>query len=275
MKQFLSVLALLLLLMPVAMAQDTVLPDMPKPIQALSDRGAQVRYLGKSHNMDGWIAIFQGQEQYFYVLPDGGFLTGLLFDKEGRSITVQQVQELQAQEGDVLDMFADVAAPGQESVADAFKVQTPAERMFDDVSHSNWIPLGSEAAPVIYSFVDPQCGHCHAFLKDLKEDYIESGRLQVRLVPVGFKEESIAQAAFLLAAANPQERWFAHLDGDKGALPAKNDISTQGIERNMAVMGAWKFDVTPMSVYRTRSGEIKLIRGRAKDIEKIITDLAS
>lgn len=261
-----------------ARAQDTGLPDLPAALQDLVDRGAQVRFLGKKHGLDGWITIYQGQEQYYYVTPDGeGFVMGVLFDKGGKMTTIDQVRALQKQ-GDVeiLDFLAaDRPKPKEiKSVTDAFEYKTPAEKMFADVENSNWVQLGNADAPAIYVFVDPQCGHCHAFMGDLRENYIEKGLIQVRLIPVGFRAETLAQAAFLLASPNPQERWFKHLDGDEAALPAKTNISTQGVQKNLALMQAWKFTVTPLTAYRARNGEVKIVRGRAKDVNKILTDLA-
>lgn len=258
------------------------IPEIPEALQALSERGAQMRYLGREHGMDGWIAIFQGQEQYYYITQDGkAFVTGLMFGSDGRPITIEQVQELQAQGGQVLDLLAEGAAqdepasaakaPG--SVLDSAAMQTPAERMFADVENSNTIRLGREGAPLIYSFVDPQCPHCHEFINDLRKDYIEKGLVQVRIIPVGFAEGSLAQAAVLLAAPNAEDLFYRHLDGDKDALPAKSDISTQAIQKNMALMQAWKFNVTPLTVYRSGSGEIKIVRGVAKDIPALLADL--
>lgn len=259
-------------------AQSEPLPPVPEAIQDLVDRGAQIKYLGKRHGMDGWITIYQGQEQYYYVTPDKeGFVMGVLFDKNGTMATVEQVRKLQAEGGDVLDFLAvdKTEAPKTlESVKDAAQTyQSPAEKMFADVESSNWIALGDAGAPVIYSFVDPQCPHCHDFMADLRKNYIDKGLIQVRIVPVGFSAQSLAQAAFLLASPDAEERWFKHLDGDKEALPTDNDISTQGIQKNLALMQAWKFTVTPLSVYKSANGEIKIVRGRAKDPAALLTDL--
>ncbi len=146
--------------------------------------------------------------------------------------------------------------------------------MYADIENSNWIKLGSEKAPMIYSFVDPNCPHCHDFLNDIrKKDYLNKGVLQVRIIPVGFQEGSLAQASFLLASPDASERYLKYLDGDKDAIPAKSDVSTQAVQKNMALMQAWKFNVTPLTVYRSKSGEIKIVRGRAKDLSTILTDL--
>ena len=262
-----------------ASAQDAV-PELPDALQTLADRGAQTRYLGTKHGMQGWVTIFKGQEQYYYTTPDGqGFVMGLLFDRDGTMATVKQVQELQAQSDGVLDAFA-MDKPKIANLEDTkqklneeFEYKSPAERMFADVENSNWISFGEEGAPVIYSFMDPQCPHCHSFMKDLRKGYLEKGLVQVRVIPVGFREETLAQAAFLLAAPDSQERWYRHLDGDESALPAKTATSTQGIQKNLSLMQAWKFDVTPITIYRGKDGKVKLVRGRATDMNKILTDL--
>lgn len=268
----------LLMIAPAARAQNAM-PAMPEALQILADRGAQMRYLGKSHGMDGWIAIYQGQESYYYVTPDGqGFLMGLMFDKEGNMVTVSQVADLQRQGGEVLDFLAaQPPAPtmdtARQQTNEAFAYKSPAQRMFEEVEASNVVTLGQAGAPVIYSFMDPQCPHCHAFMDDLRAQYIDKGLIQVKIIPVGFSEQSLAQAAFLLASPDGPARWYAHLDGDEGALLAKTAMNTQGVQRNLAIMQAWKFDATPTTVYKSRSGEIKIVRGRAKDMATILADL--
>lgn len=260
-----------------ALAQGSV-PEVPDALQVLADRGAQVRYLGKKHGMEGWISVFQGQEQYHYVTPDGqGFVMGLLFDKDGKMVTIKQVQELQAQNDGVLDALA--VDPQEESLAavktetnEAFQYKSPAEKMFDDVENSNYIAFGSKDAPVIYSFMDPQCPHCHNFMQDLRNGYLDKGLVQIRMIPVGFSEERMAQAAFLLAAPDAQTQWYSHLD-EKKPLPAKQDVNTAGVQKNMMLMQNWKFDVTPMTVYRGKDGKVKIIRGRADNMADIIADL--
>lgn len=280
MRLILSLALLFCLFMPnIVKAQDSI-PSLPDALQVLVDKGAQARYLGERHGMQGWVTIFQGQEQYYYVTPNGeGFLMGLLFDKDGKMATVEQVRDLQSQSGEVLD-FLTMDKPKEEDLTqairetnEAFDYKTPAERMFLDVENSNWLKFGSDNAPVIYSFMDPQCPHCHEFMKDLKDAYIEKGLVQLRMIPVGFREETLAQSAFLLASPDAKERWYKHLDGDTSALPAKSGTSTQGIQKNLALMQAWKFSVTPMTIYRGKDGKVKIIRGRPGNMADILADL--
>lgn len=265
-------------------AQNKNTPDLPPPIQTLVDDGAQVRYLGVKHGLDGWIAIQNGREQYFYVTQDGqGFVMGLLFDRDGKMVTLRQVQDLQqSAEGQTLDLMAEPLAQqiqqAQQQAASqptpeelAFK--TPAEQLFSAVEDSNWIALGSEQAPAIYTFIDPQCPFCHTFINDLRQDYIANGLIQVRMIPVGFREDTRSQAAFLLAVPNPQNRWYRHLDGDEDALPVTPGINDQGVQRNLAIMQNWKLNVTPLTVYRDKAGSVKIIQGRAQSVQQLISDL--
>lgn len=273
------VLGVLALPINISAAQDKI-PAMPEALQTLVERGAQARYIGTRHGMQGWVTVFQGQEQYYYVTPNGeGFLMGLLFDKDGTMATIEQVRNLQSQSDDILDFLA-VDKPREDSLSEviqesneAFEYKTPAERMFADVENSNWIKFGKDGAPVIYSFMDPQCPHCHKFMEDLRGSYIEKGLVQVRMIPVGFREETLSQSAFLLAAPDAAERWFKHLDGDTSALPAKSGTSTQGIQKNLALMQTWKFDVTPLTIYRGKDGKVKIVRGRASSMSEILADL--
>ncbi len=277
MKQFSVIFSFLVLIMiPFSPGQASE-PPLPAPLQTLVDEGSQIRYLGRHGGLAGWMTIRGGQEQYFYVTPDRqAMVMGILFDKDGRMITVRQVREIQKQGGDIIKMlqnpdFDEIQPTMPASQTSQFK--TPAEQLYDDVNHSNWIALGNPEAPAIYTFMDPACPHCHAFTDDLMERYIETGRLQVRIIPVGLRRETRAQAAFLLAAPNPAERWIRHVSGDERALPVTQGLNEQGVERNLAIMQSWRLDVTPLSIYKSAGGDVRILQGRPRSPEDIINDL--
>ena len=189
----------LLMFIPQAHAQnDTLLPELPAPLQNLANDGAQIRFLGKDQGVDGWVAIKNGQEQYFYVLPSGAFLSGILFDAKGKTVTINQVKNLREQGGSLLDSLAADTPPMQNvqdtKEAQKYEFKTPSEQLFYDIETSNWVPIGKAGTPVFYSFIDPQCPHCHDMMKTIKP-YVDAGKVQVRMIPVGFKEETRAQAS--------------------------------------------------------------------------------
>jgi thiol:disulfide interchange protein DsbG len=264
-----------------AQQDNTAIPELPAPIQNLVDEGAQIRYLGREHGLDSWITIKNGQEQYFYVLPDrSAFVMGVLFDQEGKLVTVDQVQRLRARGDTLLDTLASENTFSQieadrNTPNGSDELKSPAERLFADIENSNWVPLGQQGAPVLYSFIDPQCPHCHEFINDLRKGYLDQGKVQLRMIPVGFKDETRAQAAYLMATPEPQKHWYAHMDGDKNALPAKSEINQQGVQKNLAIMQSWQFNVTPMIVYRGKDGTVKLLQGRPKDLPAMIADIGA
>ncbi len=259
-----------------AIAQDHGLPPLPKPLQNMVNEGAQLRYLGRDHGMDGWLMIKRGKEQYFYVLPDGkAMVMGVLFDHEGKAVTLEQIDKLRKSEGDQIDTLAQNVPSFKPSTIKKPTLKSPSARLYESVETANWVALGDKSAPYFYVFVDPQCRHCHDFINSLRPDYIEKGRMQVRIIPVGLiSQNSLKQAAFLLGAADPAGRWMAHLDGDETALPVDRSVNTQGIQRNMGIMQDWKLDETPFSIYKSVSGEIKILRGAAKNPEQLLSDLA-
>jgi thiol:disulfide interchange protein DsbG len=256
-------------------AQDA-LPTLPDPIQNLVDEGAQIRYLGKDHGLDSWLTIKGGVEQYFYVLPDqSAFVMGVLFDEKGKLVTVRQVDRLRSQGDSLLDNLAEFPIDESAKSNEAFEFKSPSEQLFADVEGSNWVPLGQAGAPAVYAFIDPQCPHCHSFINDvLAAKIFENGQMQMRLVPVGFKEETRAQAAFLIATPDPQGSWMRHMAGDETALPARKEINQQGVMRNLAIMQSWKFNVTPMIIYRAKDGSVKIVRGKPKDLDALVADIA-
>ncbi len=253
---------------------DTLLPKMPDPINNLANDGAQIRFLGKDAGVDGWIAIKNGQEQYFYVLPNGNFLSGLLFDAKGKAITIGQIRRLREQSGEILDKLTDNQQSHVQDApkTDKYSFKTPSEQLYYDIENSNWIPVGLAGTPLLYSFIDPQCPHCHNMMNALKSR-IDAGKVQVRIIPVGFRDETQAQAAYLLAAPAPADLYWRYLSGDKNALPASSEISTQGVQRNLAVMQSWKLSVTPLIIYRSKDGKVKIIRGMPKNLDSLIADL--
>lgn len=279
-KRFVLTLAILAtcLSAPAAFAQEELLPTIPDPLKGLVNEGAQIRFLGRDEGVEGWIVIKAGVEQYFYVLPTGAFVTGILFDKAGKTLTVDQVARLRGQGDTLLDTLAgemNAKKPSEAEPGDAkYGFKTPSEQFFYDVENSNWIPFGKAGTPVFYAFVDPQCPHCHEMMKELRP-LLDQSRVQLRLIPVGFSPETQSQAAFLLAAPDPVALWWRNMDGDTTALPAKQEINTQGVQRNLSVMQVWKLNGTPTVMYRDKEEKVKIIEGKPKNLETLIGDLGA
>lgn len=254
-------------------------PPLPDALDNLVKKGAQVRYLGEEHGMDGWLMIKNGRPQYFYVAPDGqAILTGVMFDAKGENITARQLQALRGEQGGKsLDALTQPGDSQSFEMPDVSQPESRSKQMYRAIKASNWFVLGQPDAPVVYAFIDPQCPHCHDFINALRNrGYFEGGRLQLRVVPVGvINQKSLYRAAYLLAAANPADRLLSHIDGDEDALPVQQDMNTQGVQRNMTVMKDWGLKSTPFIVYKDKGGEVRVIQGNPPDPSDFVSELPS
>lgn len=116
--------------------------------------------------------------------------------------------------------------------------------------------LGSEDAPLtIVEYSSMTCGHCANFHKNtyphLKKEYLDTGK--ARLVFREFPLDPVASAAFMLARAVPEEKYF--------------DV----IEFMFAEQRAWAFTQDP---YNSLLNFAKQIGFTQETFEKTLTDQA-
>ena len=260
-------------------------PPLPESIEGLVSKGAQVKYLGKISGLDGWIMIYRGQEQYFYVTEDGSaFVSGLLFSADGEPLTVRQVERLQKSgEAQILDNLlsreddreiGSVVANQQKELERLKK--SPAEQLYQDVSEANWVTFGQPGAPVVYAFIDPTCSHCHDFIDEMRGEALENGAVELRVLPVSRfpdSKENMQKAAFMLASPQPEKDFYAHMEGKEDALPGQGDLNTQAVQQNLAVIQKWQLDAIPFIIYRSKSGDVKIIRGKVRSPSVLLSDL--
>ena len=274
-------------------------PDIPKPLQAAVNDGAQTYYLGEYNGLYGWVLIRQGRPEFFYQTKDGGAMVmGILFDGEGEMITAGQLAQLKANEGD--SMFAmtggaaslvqprpaptptpqPVIVPEQSSTVAGSAtsivppVLTRAQEMFVDLQSANWVTFGANGKHEIFAFIDPDCPHCQQFIKSIKP-LVDNGTLKVRALPIGIDPVSEQKAALMLAGSDPMNRFIRYMDGDASALQPPSNINVSAVQKNKSVLLRYNFDVTPIVVYRTNGDAIRIVRGRPQDMNTIIQDITN
>jgi protein-disulfide isomerase len=272
-------------------------PEMPAPLAAAVEDGVQAIYLGEFEGLFGWALIRQGRPEYYYATADNSaIIMGILFDGEGEMITSGQLAQLKANKGD--DMFAltggidevnttptsnapaqpRTRTPAQEIDGFATSITseplTPAQEMFVDIQAANWMTWGPNGTYEIFAFLDPDCPHCQRFAADAKP-LIDNGTLKVRALPMGLNPLAEQKAALMLAGSNPLDRFLRYADGDTDALNPPASINVSAVQKNRELMNEWGFDVTPVIVYRTGKGEIRIIRGRPQSFDTIFQDIAN
>ncbi len=272
-KTWVAVFAILVLsvsvIMPHLSHAQSAEPQPPEALQGLLQGGGALRYMGRDQGVDGWVTIKNGQEQYFYVTPGGqAIISGILYNPEGEVVTKRQIEQMRQRAGIE-------TTPSVTTSATAKKPASRSELLMQAVEATNWFKLGDDAAPVVYSFIDPQCQHCHEFLKQIRTDkLIEDGKIQLRLIPVGIvNKDSIGQAAALLEDADAAKRLYDAVDGKENAILVPEGINTQAVQKNLATMQAWKMTATPFTVFRGGDGQVKIVRGAPNSIKSLVDQL--
>lgn len=270
-------------------------PEMPKAILALVQRGAQARYLGFYEGMHGWMTIQQGKPAFYYVTPNGKALVrGFMFDLDGAMVTGEQITQLKMREGAQMMALSDIELsdddtptgdePDIEAVADAAipdLAPAPAPDdapeldtttlLFQSMDAANGFIMGDPTKPLLYSFIDPDCEHCRAYIRAITP-YVNQGFVSLKVIPVGFEDSARQRAAFLLSAGNPAERLSQYVAGDNNALASLSRVSEDGVMQNIRIMSEWRLDATPVVIYADGLGNPKLIRGIPKDTQALVSD---
>lgn len=293
MRRILSILVALIIFLPFTVtAQDLKEPRPPKALAEMEESGSQIFYLGNFQGMNGWALIRQGKPEFFYENRERtAMVMGLMFNEAGEMITMAQLKSLNERVGD--DMYASTGGaltPEQKSGETEVVEQSPsaletpsksptinrplttAERMYTDLLAANWITLNPDGAYDIFAFIDPDCPHCKSFIRDSESHLVKDG-IRIRAIPIGVRDESARKAAVLLSSADPADRLKKYAAGDISVLKAPGNISTTATEKNMSLMLKHGFDVTPIIVYRTGKGKIRMIRGRPAGMDIIVNDI--
>ncbi len=285
--RILSLLILVLFMPFTTQAQDITQPDPPKSLKTMVESGAQIFYLGQFEGMNGWALIRQGKPEFFYENRDRtAMVMGLMFNGDGEMITMGQLTALNRRVGD--DMYAATGGSSNQhkqaqtaqpsttdtSVATAPVVRelTQAQRMYTDLIASNWITVNETGKHDVFAFVDPDCPHCKQMIREMDSAF-SNDQIKLRVIPIGIADAGQRKAAVLLASANPEEILLKYAHGDSSALSAPQNINTKAVEKNKQTLLKWGFDATPIVVYRTLKGEIRVVGGRPYDLNNLIDDI--
>ena len=254
--------------------------DTIPPLKRLIETGTELTYLGYAHGMHGWLALKEGRIQILYTNNEAkAVVNGILYGPDGQSVTAQQLAALR-QSGFKLDEKAANETIHTDGMHKAESVvrNSPGEQLMVAVSKARWFPVGKDNAPILYIVVDAECPHCKQFFQNLDSTFIETGQVQVRLVPVSFLGEASTQlGAAILSAEDPASSWRS-LMKDGGAALATQTISPTAltaVQENTLLMSKWNVNATPYSIYRGRNGRVKIISGRPQDVGSVVVDVSN
>ncbi len=135
-----------------------------------------------------------------------------------------------------------------------------------------------KSGPMVTVFMDPNCIYCHQFYEGVLAD-IQSGKIRVKVVPVGFlKPSSFPKAVSVLSSASPARVWaqgeahFNTANEEGGVAPAKNlntPVAAE-VQANTKLLSETGEMATPTVVYCTKSGEVTMNHGVNQGLLNII-----
>ena len=252
-------------------------PLMPNAmaLEYLRSKGNVLQFIGAAHGLDAYMAEApNGSIQTFYISPDGqGILAGLMFDINGRNITMSQVMNLLQSNPDALASVKRLQANNQ-SAQKPDEQLTPEEMMakaqivLAGAEKTNWFRMGKETAPVVYIIIDPNCPWCERALNYV-EPFLASGELQLRVIAVGqLSETSLPKAAAIVSSKNPVETLRLY-EGRAKAPPPIESITQDDIllvRQNEQFGRDYGLEGTPFFIFRDYQGIPRMIRGLPKNM---------
>jgi thiol:disulfide interchange protein DsbG len=266
-------------------------------------QGAKPFYMGQKGGIDGWLLVKDGKSQVVYQVPGSQYLlVGMLFQPNGDNITFDQVKETTEKNKEIASLFPETPAAKEAkgsltalpagtaalgaampAVPPMSPVPAPAaqenlgEKLVKDLLAASGVTLGPSSAPQLLMVMDPNCKHCRATW-GLLRDAVLKGKLEVHMIPIGAEgSDNERAAAEFLHKSDPLSAWDKYYNGDDTQLAGTPDPSwIASVQANHALIDSWNIDTTPMLVYRSKSGEVKIIKGEIQQpLAVILSDMAA
>jgi thiol:disulfide interchange protein DsbG len=251
--------------------------------------GAKIYYLGNRSGLDGWFILKDNQVQIAYTTADSdGVLVGVLFDKNGENITTAQLSNLALTNKELAEslnatsktpttaMSASTGTEMSSAVPNGLTtaIQSPGEKLLQELTNATGVTIGNSSAPQIMMVMDPNCPHCQATWRGIRDSVFKNS-LRIRLIPVVRPEsDNERAAAVLVQSGDALNSWDKYVAGDKSQLAGNADPAiVVNLRMNHALIDSWHISTTPYIVYRGKDGKVKIIQGEPTDIAKFLADV--
>lgn len=266
-------------------------------LASIEKMGAKLYYIGTRGGLDGWFIVKDQKVQIAYSTPDKkSVIVGAMFGENGENITGKQVKTLVEGNKELTALMlgtsqetaaaAMAAAPAISTPVAPVGVPTgaatlsPGEKLYQDLTGATGVTVGS-AAPRLLMVMDPNCPHCHATWRSLR-DAVLRNTIQVKLIPIAAPgSEGERAATQLLRNPDPLNAWDKYVgsdkdNGDKTQLAGAVDQAlVSSIRANHLLIDSWHITQTPYLVYRGKDGKVKIVIGEPDKISTILSDIAS
>lgn len=260
----------------------------PEVIQDLSNKGIQFTYTGETEGLPSYLGQMpNGEYQFFYVLNDNYVLNGVVFDKSGNNVSGSQIDAIRkrmesAQQKLSQPLITEVgSSPMMQPVKSemAKKEDNKFEGFFEFAANeAAWFAVGKSTLPILYMIVEPGNDDVISSWNDLVP-YIRKEDFQVRIILLSTNKKSEADARAILGDENPGMSWVNGNGSTKKAVEQPKPDSEQYkkghnlLMTNKKISEKYGVKNTPVFVYITKSGEVKNITGKIKNIGDISAEI--
>ena len=272
-------------------------PSAVPALQNILKPGTQLHYIGDEHGLKGYFATNGNRGQVVYVTADGqASLIGALFTADGVSMSMLQLTRLRIAGFDPLPYLNGsgslqtdnaaapaVATPAVNNMPATTTASTPAataqpslgEQLLTDASRASWIAFGQPTGVPLTVFMDPNCDHCHTFFKQLLPLTVQN-KIYLRVIPISLvaPNKSGPEVINILSSTNPQQTWINKINGqDVPVLPNASPQAAAALRINDQTFGRWQLPGTPYSVYKDRTGTVKVLFSEPENLADFLKEI--
>jgi thiol:disulfide interchange protein DsbG len=205
-------------------AANTIIQNMTK-----GSVKAEKTFDGPEKNIVGVLFNDNQGHQTIGWLIDNKYIAGAIFNQKGENLTIEQAQKM-----------------------GLIKKPIPENILLEKALKAPGFKIGNKG-PLMLAFEDPNCIFCHK-LSDNIERYVESGQIQLKIIPVAFlKEDSMNKAMAIMEAKNPAEAWKTNqknfnIQKEEGGItniPIVKNQTYLNIQSNTSLLAATGNKATP------------------------------
>ena len=245
----------------------------------IAHNGAELWEIDTAAQNHGLMAVFArngSNFRTFYITPDHeAEIGGIMWDRNGHNLTRAALATV---DGLVPTIHWNPKAPPSVQHPASTGAPKPGIDVVQRMSQASYGLYGPDSAPRVYMIVDPLCPYSTRALERLRP-YVDSGRLQLALVPIsindwenGRQSTPAAQAMLSSAHGHMQETWqkiIASGHADPAVPPAPEAAAQLALNLNAAhdvgMMG------TPTLIWRDSDGVTHNEAGLPDNLDQAIT----
>ncbi|MBK66696.1 MAG: hypothetical protein CMP22_01025 [Rickettsiales bacterium] len=246
----------------------------------LIDKGVKLVPLGSEYGFDAWLMQYNDQIQIFYTVEGtNSAVSGFLIGENGENLTALQIAKYQALSGNDL---SDILNKSSKTMfSPDLMAMTPSERFYKDASEAKWLSFGSNTPyddeNTFYIFMDPTQPQSIDYFEHLMKRQKEGlgNPFTAKIIPIARTPESLDYLEKIYKHPKSAEMFYRTLVEDfplEGNFVTSADLSLSVkavLAQNYDVLKKRNLEKLPLTLFKDKDGQIKLVSGMPKDLNEL------